>query len=698
MKRANRDESGLTRREFLSIAGGLVVLVALREAAPAIAGAPEDRPALPDQLTAWLRISPEGRVTIFAPTPEVGQGIRTCLAQLAAEELSVPVSSVEVVLGDTDRVPPDSGLCASDSVPTIGPYIRQAAAQARQIVCDLAAASWGVSQDDVILRDGQAVLVSDPSKSSPIGDLVRGKDLSHALQPPPELKPSADWTVIGQSVRRLDGPGYIRGRARYAADVRLPGLVYARVVRPPVVGASLVKADVRAAASQPGVIGVVQGGDFVGVVATRQDIADRACLSVQATWEQPNRASMSTLYQDLRASAKPQAKLGLQGDVEVALAGARHGYSASYRLPFSAHAPMEPHCAVADPRDDRMVIYASTQRPFLHRNAVAKALGLSPGRVRVIVSAVGGAFGGKDAPDVSVQAARLAQAVRRPVMLSQTRREEMTTNYFRPAAIVDIRAGVNAGGQIVAWDCDVFNGGPRGAVPPYEFAARRIRLYNCTPPLPQGPARALGAPAVTFAREVHLDHIAVAEGLDPVALRLNHLAGNARFQNALRVVSERYGWDTRRPPTGQGIGFALAVDAGACAAVIAAVDVDRSTGQVRVRRVWVAQDSGLVINPDNTRNQIEGGVVMGLGLALKEFVRYELGRVLSQTFASYPIPTFRDAPDVEIVLMPNPDLPPQGDTTAAFCAIAPAVANAVFDATGKRLRDLPLAPGAIRAG
>ena len=689
--------AGVTRREFLSLAGGVAVLFALGESAGLAGSAAAARPDLPEEVSAWLRIAPDGWVTVFAPTPEVGQGLRTCLAQLAAEELCVPVASVEVILGDTDRVPPDPGVCPSEAISVIGPYVRQAAAQAREIVVDVAAAKWGVPREQVLVREGRAALLSDPATTAPIGELVQGQKLARKLEPPAPLKAAGDWTVIGQSLPRMEGTGYVRGRARYAADVRLPNLAYGRVLRPPCVGATLVKADSRAAASQPGVIAVVQGDDLVGVIASRPDVADRAVLSIQASWSEPRRPSTATLYQDLRSSAKLAEKRGVKGDVEASLAGARHGFSASYRLPFGAHAPIEPHCAVADPTGDRLVVYASTQRPFRHREAVARALGLSPGRVRVITTAVGGAFGGKDAPDISVQAARLAQAVRRPVMVTQTREEEMCSNAFRPAAIIDMRSGVSAAGQIVAWDCDVLNCGARGAVPPYQFASQRVRSYRCDPPLPQGPARALGAPASTFAREVQLDHIAAEVGLDPIELRLRHLANDPRLESVVRALAERYGWDERRPPTGRGVGFALAVDAGACAAVLAEVEVDRASGQVRVRRVWVAQDAGLVINPDNAHNQIKGAVVMGLGMALKEAVRYELGRVLCQRFAAYPIPTFRDAPDIEIVLAPNHELPPQGDTTAAFCAMAPAIANAVFDATGKRLRDLPLSPAVIRS-
>ena len=692
------DGAGITRREFLSLAGGLLVSVAVSKSAWPAERSAEAGQLLPDEVGAWLRITPEGRVTVFAPTPEVGQGVRTSLAQLAAEELAFPVGSIEMVLGDTDRVPPDPGACGCEAITTIGPYVRQAAAQAREMLKAIAGDRWGVAPGQVVLRDGRAVLAFDPATSLPIGDLVRGRNLSAKLTPAVPVKPAAECTVIGQPIRRLDGPGYVRGRAKYAADVRLPDMAYARVLRPPCIGADLVKAETRAAAAQPGVIAVVQDGDFVAVVATRPDVADRALLSVQATWTEPGQASQASLYQDLRASAKLEGKLGVKGDVETALARARRGFSASYRLPFGAHAPLEPHCAVAEPKEDRMVVYASTQRPFLHRDAVASAVGMSPAKVRVIASAIGGAFGGKDAPDVSVQAARLARAVGRPVMVSQSREEEMSRNDFRPAALIEIRAAASIEGQIIAWDCDVLNCGSRDAEPPYQFSSQRIRCYQCEPRLPQGPSRALGGPANTFAREVHVDHIAAELRIDPLGLRLSHLEHDARLAGVIHTIAERSGWDERVMPTGRGVGFACAMDAGACAAVIAEVEVDRQSGKVRVRRVWVGQDSGLIINPDNAKNQIEGAVVMGLGLALKEIVRYELGRILSRDFSSYPIPTFRDAPEVEVVLLSNPDMPPQSEGSAAFCAVAPAIANAVFDATGNRLRELPLLPALVRSG
>lgn len=691
------DASGLTRREFLRAAGGVVVLFSIERSLEAGGGGSAPAGTVAD-FDAWLRIGEDGRITVFAPTPEVGQNLRTELAQLAAEELSTPLSSVGVVLGDTDRVPDDPGVCASSAISTIGLTVRQAAAEAREILAAMAAERWGVPRAEVALKDGRVVLASDPKTAIGLGELARGQRLVRRLKQPAPLKPRAEYALVGKSAPAIDGPAYVTGKAAFAADLRLPKLAYGKVLMPPCLGAKLVRAETASAATQPGVIAVVQEDDFVGVVALRPDLAERALRSIQATWEEGAHASMAALYRGLRASAKLEERLGVRGDVEASLAGARHGYSASYRTPFAAHAPIEPHAALASAQGDRIVVYAGTQRPFDHRKAVAEALGMSAGKVRVIVPAVGGAFGGKDAPDISVQAARLARAVGRPVLLSQSREEEMSWNSFRPAAVIDVRCGVTEKGEIAAWDADVFNCGSRGAEPPYTFPNQRVRVYECDSPLPQGRWRGLGGSANAFAREVHLDYVASELGEDPVGMRLRHLRSDARMKRVVRAAAERYGWEDRRPPTGLGAGFACAADAGSCAAVVADVEVERSSGQVRVRRVLVVQESGLVVNPDNLCNQIEGGVVMGLGLALQEAVRYEQGRILSRSFASYPIPTIREAPALEIVVLPAPDSPPQGGATAALCAVAPAVANAVFDAIGRRLPEVPLAPVRLRAG
>jgi isoquinoline 1-oxidoreductase len=683
---------GLTRREFLRAAGGLVVAVSLWPERPAVGAAAGE-----GDRAGWLRVGEDGRVTVFAPVPEAGQALRTELAQLAAEELRLPISALEVILGDTHRVPPDITVCAGSAISTLGPEVRRAAAEAREALAKAAAEQWRVPPEQVQLREGRALLISDTDTAVPIGDLAQRAAEMRRAGGPAALTPPAEHRVVGKSVPSLDGPAYVTGEARYAADLRPPGLAYGKVLRPPYLGGRLLSLQTRAAAAQPGVIAVVEEDDLVGVVATRPDVAERAALSLRATWGQGLAVSGASLYEDLRASAELEAELASQGDVEAALAGARQGYSASYRTPFVAHAPMEPHAALAAPEGERVVVHASTQRPFQHQAAVAGALGIPAARVRVICPAVGGAFGGKDSPEVSVQAARLARAVGRPVLVAQSREEELGWNYFRPAAVIDVRCGVAGDGRIAAWDCDVLNCGSRGALAPYRFENHRVRVHRCRAPLPQGPWRGMGGAANAFAREVHLDYVASQLGTDPIGLRLRHLEEAPRLARVVCLAAERHGWRDRRPPTGLGSGFACAVDAGSFAAVIADVEVERTSGHVRVRRVFVVQDSGLVINPDNMRSQIEGAVVMGLGFTLREAVRYEQGRILTRSFASYPIPTFYGAPAIDIVLDSDRHDLPRGGGTAALCAIAPAVANAIFDAVGKRLRELPLSPARVRS-
>lgn len=678
----------MTRRDFLRLSGGLVILFSLG-AHVAPAASPATAPA---DLEASLRIDPDGGVTIFVDAVEVGQGILTSLAQIAADELTVPLGSVRVIAGDTGRVRPRQGP-PGPAIPTIGLQVRAAAAEAREAVAALAADTWGVPRESVAVRGGK---VTGPAgQEQPLGDVVRGKRLVRRLSRAPASAGARQ--VVGKPIPRVDGPALVTGTTKFVADMRLPQMAYGAVFRPPCLGARLVQADVQAAARQPGVISVVREGDFIGIVAARPEAAEKALRLITATWDEPAHPSMAALWDDLRRHASLQEVVRELGDVDAALASARRGYSATYATAFVAHAPIEPHAALAAPEGGGLIVYASTQRPFAHRDAVAAALGLPPAQVRVIAVPPGGAFGGKDGPEVSVQAARLSRAAGRPVLLAQTRREEMTWNYFRPAALIEVRCGVDGAGRIVAWDCSAYNCGERGLSPPYRFPNQRLRTFACRAPLPQGPWRGLGGPANVFARESHLDHIAAQLHLDPVELRLRHLDPDSRLSAVVRAAAQRYGWGERRPPTGLGVGFACAVDDDSCVAQIADVEVDRASGAVRVRRVIVAQDSGLIINPEGVRSQIEGAVVMALGFSLKEAVRYEQGRILTDRFASYPVPTMRDLPAIDTVLLGADVEPPQGAAIAPILPLAAAIANAVFDATGRRLRELPMTPARVLA-
>lgn len=685
---------GITRREFLGLAGGLLITFSFATGCGAGSRPGEGEP---DELNAWLRIAPDGRVTIFTGKVEVGQGIRTSLAQMVAEELGVPFSSVEMVMGETDRVPEDGGTYGSLTTRTMGLTLRAAAARARGILTQMAAEQWHVKPAEVTARDGRLFLVSKPDTSVGLGELTQGKQIARALSGDPALRPVAEYRIVGTSVPRADGRALVTGQAQFAGDLRLPNMTYGAVLHPPSFGARLTRLQAADAEKLPGVVAVVHDGDFVGVVAERPDIAEQGLALLKAEWEEKAHPSMDTLYDDFRKSASLDDTVVEEGDVTAALAGAGRRFAAAYHTSFIAHAPIEPHASLASMEGDGVTIYPGTQCPFRHRGAVAEALGLPAERVHIIMPAVGAGYGGKHQGDTSVQAARLSRAVKRPVLVMQTRAEELTWNYFKPAALIEVRAGVDAAGQIVSWEMDIYNPGTRGAVAPYDFPNRRIRAYGCDTPLRQGSWRGLAGSANTFAIEVHMDDMARQLGQDPIEFRLRHLAGNPRLAATVRAAAEKHGWQRQTRPTGAGVGFACGVDAGSCVAQIAEIELDRATGRVRVKRVVVAHESGLVINPDGIQNQIEGATTMGTGQALWEAVRYENGKILTNSFASYPIPTFRTAPDIEVVLVPNPTHPPQGAGEPSIFPIAAAINAAIFDATGKRLRAMPMSPERVLA-
>jgi isoquinoline 1-oxidoreductase len=473
-------------------------------------------------------------------------------------------------------------------------------------------------------------------------------------------------------------------------------MLYGAVLFPPSFGARFVSMDAAQAQKIPGVVAVVRDEGFVGVVAQRQDIAEQARDMIKATWEETPHPTQATLYDDLRASASPDRTLVDDAIVPAALAGAARTFKQTYRTSFLAHAPIEPHVALVSVTGDGATVWVSAQTPFPHRDAVARALGINTSKVHVFVPRVGGAFGGKENPILAVMAARLSRAVERPVMLGLSRAEELTWDLFKPAALIDVRSGVDAAGKVVAWGADIYNCGPRGAEPPYEFP-KHIRTLRCNSPLAQGSWRGLGGSANTLAIECHMDAMASELSVDPVEFRLRHLGDNPRLAKTVQAAADKYGWKPRQAPSGQGIGFACAVDSGSCVAEVVEIDLDRSSGVLRVRRVVAAMESGLIINRDGITNQVQGAITMGLGMVLREAVRYENGKILTDSFAAYGIPTIKDAPLIETVLVDNPIHPPEGAGEPPLFPVAAAAVNAFFDATGERVRQIPLSPETVLA-
>ncbi|MGH2367055.1 MAG: xanthine dehydrogenase family protein molybdopterin-binding subunit, partial [Chloroflexota bacterium] len=529
----------------------------------------------------------------------------------------------------------------------------------------------------------------------------------------PPLTPASGWTVAGTSVPKVEALPFVTGAHRYASDVQRPGMLHGKVLRPPAFGATLASLDTRAAEAMAGVT-VVRKGDFAGVAAPDEQTASQAVAALRAEWALPPEPQPSSrdLFAYLRAHPaegtrteasrrSPQRSTYTSGSLQEGLAEADRTVTQTYTIAYIAHTPLEPRAAVAEWNDDRLTVWAGTQRPFGVRGELAEAFEIAEPQVRVIVPDTGAGYGGKHTGEAALEAARLARAAGRPVKRVWTREEEFTWAYFRPAGVIDIAAGVRDDGTLIAWSCHNYNSGGSAIRPPYAAPHQEVEFHPARSPLRQGSYRALAATANVFARERHMDELAHAVGLDPLAFRLKNLE-DARLRAVFEAAAERFGWG--RPKTGdRGVGIAGGTEKGSYVATCAEVAVDRSSGRVRIVRVVEAFECGAVVNPDHLRNQIEGAVVQAIGGALFEAIDFAAGTIRNASFSRYRVPRFGDAPAIEAVLVDRRDLPSAGAGETPLIGLAPAVGNAIFNATGVRLHSLPLVPdglpvGAIRAG
>lgn len=699
----------LRRRDlFRLLGGGIVVLVG--SALPA-ARAQEARRLYPEDVNAYLVIGADGRVSAFSGKVELGQGALTAQAQMVAEELGIDLPMLEMVLGDTDRCPWDMGTFGSLTVRMFGPALRAAAAQARLTLLDLAARRLGVPRERLEAGHGVVSVIGEPARRVGYGELSKGARIVQVVGEKAVLRAAKDFAVMGRSPARLDGVAKVTGGALYAADIRRPGMLYARLLRPPVHGATLQQLDTTAAVVLPGVK-VLREGELVAVLHADPQQAEQALESLRAQWREPPPGEPpldpdSIFEHLLRRSGAPKRTLD-RGDVAAARAAAPQVLQETYRKGYVAHAPIEPHAALAEWRDGRMTVWSSTQTPFPTRDTVAQALGLGPQAVRVVTPYVGGGFGGKSSGAQAVEAARLARLAGVPVQVAWTREEEFFFDTFDPAAVARVSAALGADGRIAFWDYEVCGAGERGSMLLYDVPHARVgvagravvegtatgggpRLH----PFNVGPWRAPGANMNTWAIESHIDALAVAARADPVAFRLRHLS-EPRQRRVLEAAAAAFGWTPAPGPSGRGFGVACGLDAGTCVAAIAEVAVDRASGRVAVRRIVCAQDMGIVVNPEGAKMQIEGGLTMGLGYTLSEELRFRDGDVLDRNFSRYRIPRFSDVPRIEAVLVRNDELAPQGGGEPAITVTGAVVANAVFDAIGVRATRLPLTPQRLR--
>jgi isoquinoline 1-oxidoreductase len=697
--------AAVSRREFLRrLGGGIVItvsagdLLALQEEAPR----PRLARELPDDFNAFLRIGEDGRVACFTGKIEMGQGVITSLAQMLADELEVPLEVVDMVMGDTDLCPWDMGTFGSMTTRFFGPPLRAAAAEAREVLLDLASERLEVPRERLAVKRGVVYDTIDQQRRLSYAELANGQRIARRLGREAVLESVSDFIVVGRPVLRRDAVDKVTGAAEFAGDVRLEGMMYARVVRPPAHGARLLELDTSTVEAVAGAT-VVRDQDLVAVLHATPDGAEAALERVQARWDVPEATvNQDTIFDHLVKVAPPPAPVAGGGDLAVGRAEAAGVIERTYLDGYVAHATIETHTALASYADGSLTVWASTQTPFPLRMQLAQALGMPEDRVRVRPPFVGGGFGGKSPGQQAIEAARLSRRVGRPVQVAWTRSEEFFFDTFRPAAVISISAGVTETGRIAYWDYTTYFAGARGSEQFYDIPHHRTTAspsgWRGVPgahPFATGAWRAPGNNSNSFARESHIDVLAAEAGIDPVEFRMRNLA-DPRMRRVLEAAAERFGWKPGALPSGRGWGVACGTDVGTDVALMVEVSVDRATGGVRVERMVCAQDMGLVINPAGATIQMEGCLMMGLGYALTEEVRFDSGRIHDRNFDSYEIPRFSWLPSIETVLIDAKGDPPQGGGEPAIIVVGAAVANAIFDAVGARVLRMPMTPARVR--
>jgi nicotinate dehydrogenase subunit B len=692
----------LDRRDFFKFLGaGLLVVSVLRHSEAQESGGARRRAddSLPKEINAWMHIGDGGRVTVYTGKAEMGQNIRTSLSQAVSEELHVPIDKIELVMGDTQLTPFDMGTFGSRTTPTMNLQLRKVAAAARDLLIGLAAEQWHADPAHLVAADAK---VTDPrtNRSVEYAGLLKGQQLTQTLPAEDPLIPAASWKVAGQSVHKVDGRDFVTGKHRYPSDQKLPDMLYGKVLRPPSFEATLLSVDTKQAEEMGAV--VVRDGNFAGVAAASAQLASAAVAAIHAEWKSEPQPSGKNLFDYLRnntTEGKDPTGDGERyevGSVNQAFAASDYRLQQTYTVSYIAHVPLEPRAALAKWDGDNLTVWTGTQRPFGVRSQLAEAFRIPEERVRVLMPDTGSGYGGKHSGETAIEAARLARSAKRPVKVVWTREEEFTWAYFRPAGVIDVKSGVRADGTITAWEFHNYNSGSAGIRTYYEIPHQRIVFHATKSPLRQGSYRALAATANHFARESHMDELAHTLKLDPLEFRLKNLK-NDRLRAVFQEGAKRFGWGTTKKHPGQGFGMGGGYEKLGNIATFAEVKVDRKSGEVRVVRVVSAFECGAIVNPDNLRNQIEGSNIQGLGGALFEAIEFENGKILNGRLSRYRVPRFSDVPSLDTVLLDRKDLPSVGAGECPMIGLAPAVANAIFDATGQRLRSLPMVPNGLKA-
>jgi len=699
----------VSRRQFLKrlglLGGGILVYFTVGDPRPLARTRREGflGAGIPTDFNAFLRIGVDERVTCLTGKIEMGQGPITSLPQMLADELDVSYDAVDIVMGDTDLCPWDAGTFGSLTTRYFGVFLREAACEAKGVLKDMAADHLKCPVERLQIQNGTIFDKTRPGNRVTYGQLTKGKIVEKHLQELPDLKPASELTIMGKSHLRRDAYAKVTGKANYAGDIRLPRMLYAKILRPPVHGARLQSADISAAKKIKGAK-VVRDGDFIAVLHEYPDEADRALAQIKARFlETKTGIDDKTIFNYLLNKAPSPQIASERGNLETGRAQADITFDETYLNSYVAHAPMEPHTATAKIDGRKVIVWASTQAPFRVQQLVADTLSVAPEQVRIITPFVGGGFGGKTTSDQAAEAARLTKICGRPVQVAWSRAEEFFYDTFRPAAVVKIKSGLNHSGKIAFWDYHVYFAGRRGCEQYYEIPHHREAFYGrwrgrsrAIHPFGVGPWRAPANNTNTYARELHLNFMASKAGLDPLEFRLRHLK-DKRMIGVLKAAAKEFGWTSAKVPSGRGFGIACGIDAGTYVATMAEVDVDKNSGSIETKRVVCAQDMGFVVNPAGARIQMEGCITMGLGYALHEEIHFRNGKIFDLNFDTYAIPRFSWLPKIETVIVKNPDLPPQGGGEPAIINMGAVVATALHDAAGVKSLQLPMTPERVKA-
>jgi isoquinoline 1-oxidoreductase len=685
----------IDRRDFIKNLGGGIIIVFSISQLGFLTGCKPGKDGEFPEFNAYLRVKEDGRVDCFSGKIEMGQGINTSLAQALADELEISLDKVDMIMGDTALVPHDNGTWGSLTTRFHDPLIRAAAAEAREVLIKLASEKLGVPVEQLVAENGEIFDKENKDKSVSYAKLTKGKKIVQTLSEKPKLKESKDLKVIGKSFTRVDGIEKVTGKALYSADIRLPGLLYAKIVRPPAHGSKLVSVDTSGAEAIEGVQ-ILEEHDFIVVLHEHPETAEKAVQAIKTEWEIPaSKANNETIFEHILKTATDAKVRHEGGDLESGKKESDILFEHEYHDGYKAHASIEPHAATAVMENDKLTMWASSQTPFGTRKEVSELLNIPLESVHIKQIFIGGGFGGKIYNQQANEVARIAKMVEgTPVQLMWTRKEEFMYDRFKPAAVVKINSGITKDGTIKLWDFNTYCAGNRGNELFYGVPHHKTTTLdkNGVHPFGTGAWRAPGNPTNTFARESHIDIMAHRIGMDPLEFRLKNMS-DKRAIRSLKIAAEKFGWADWKPEKGKGRGIAVGTDAGTLVSIIVEVTVNSETGAVKVNRAVVGQDMGQVINPQGMAIQAEGCVNMGLGYSLTEDVEFDWGEVKATNFGDYDIPLFSMIPEViESVTVDAMDEPPQGGGEPAIISVGGAVANAVFDACGARVFRMPITP------